>query len=88
MKMATHLVASEDPMEEVFTVWRESESVEGLVSTYAAMWEKHDLPGRVASQPVNRSKWDTPFGEEPPKSRRTKSTRNRNKKQTESKESP
>ena len=88
MKMATHLVASEDPMEEVFTVWRENESVEGLVSTYAAMWEKHDLPGRVASQPVNRSKWETPFGEEPSKSRRTKSTRNRNRKQTESKESP
>ncbi len=59
-RMGAHLFSSTDPMAEVFEVFQESQSVEKMIETYAAMWEKHGIPGRVASTPVNREKWETP----------------------------
>ena len=57
-RMAEHLKRSEDPMAEVFDVYQKTHSVDRLVETYAAMWENHGIPGRIASNPVNRSKWE------------------------------
>ena len=44
-------------MAEVMDEFQQSGSVEQMVKTYAAMWDKHGIPGRVASNPVNRDKW-------------------------------
>ncbi len=55
--LAGHLKDSEDPMAEVFDVYQETKSVPRMVETYAAMWDKHGIPGRVASNPVNMSRW-------------------------------
>ncbi len=59
-RVARHLKRSEDPMAEVFETWRKTKSVEQMVATYKAMWEKHGIPGRVASNPVNRERWEDP----------------------------
>lgn len=59
-RMGAHLNSSEDPMAEVFAVFQETHSVEEMIKTYSSMWEKHGIPGRVASHPVNRDKWENP----------------------------
>ena len=59
--LAGHLKDSEDPMAEVFEVYQKTKSVPQMVETYAAMWDKHGIPGRVARNPVNMSRWtDSP----------------------------
>ena len=45
-------------MAEVLQVYTKTKSVEKMITTYAAMWEKHGIPGRVAANPVNRKKWE------------------------------
>lgn len=57
-RLARHLKRTEDPMAEVFKIWRKTDSVEEMVTNYKAMWEKHGIPGRVASNPVNRARWE------------------------------
>ena len=58
--LAAHLNRSEDPMAEVFDVYTKTHSTPQMVQTYEAMWDKHGIPGRVASNPVNMSKWENP----------------------------
>ncbi len=56
-RMASHLTQSSDPMSEVFTVYQKTQSVDQMSKTYAAMWDKHDLPGRIAKNPVDLNRW-------------------------------
>ena len=70
--LTEHLKQSDDPMAEVFTTWQETKSVPRMVETYGAMWEKHGIPGRVAKNPVDMSRWsDAPKKKEPKKSQPT-----------------
>lgn len=57
-RVARHLKRTADPMAEVLETWRRTSSVDDMVATYKAMWEKHGIPGRVASNPVNRERWE------------------------------
>jgi hypothetical protein len=79
LRMAKHLKSSEDPMAEVFDVYQESHSVDRLVETYAAMWDKHGIPGRVASNPVDMSRWDDSAGPEEEKTKPTDEARKANR---------
>lgn len=60
LRMAQHLKSSKDPMAEVFATYQSTRSVERMVATYTAMWPKHDIPGSIAANPVNRLKWENP----------------------------
>jgi len=57
-RVARHLKQTQDPMAEVLETWRRTHSVDEMVNTYKAMWDKHGIPGRVASNPVNRERWE------------------------------
>ena len=57
-RVARHLNRSEDPMAEVFEIWRKTRSVDGMTAAYVAMWDKHGIPGRPASNPVKRARWE------------------------------
>lgn len=74
--IAEHLEQTEDPMADVFTTWTQTKSVARMAETYAAMWEKHGIPGRVARNPVDMSKWiDAPSKKSTPKDAERKAKR-------------
>jgi len=73
-RMRIHLKTSKDPMREVFEVYQDGRSVEKMVKTYKAMWEKYDLPGAPVQKEVNREKWENP-----------KSAKKKNQKSTDDK---
>ena len=73
--LAEHLKQTEDPMTDVFATWTETKSVARMVETYAAMWETHGIPGRVARNPVDMGKWsDTPNDKPKKQTKPTKPT--------------
>ncbi|MDP6114895.1 MAG: sulfatase [Planctomycetota bacterium] len=78
--LADHLKRSDDPMSEVFQVYAKTRSVPRMVETYAAMWEKHGIPGSIASNPVNRLRWENP---EEAKKKKRERRRQKKKKQGE-----
>ncbi len=61
-RMAAHLKSSEDPMAEVLNTWLATRSVDKMSDAYAAMWPRHNIPGSIAKNPVNRAKWEDPEG--------------------------
>lgn len=58
--LAAHMKRSNDPMAEVFDVYTKTRSVPDMVKSYESMWDIHNIPGRVASNPVNRTRWENP----------------------------
>lgn len=58
--LSQHLSESDDPMREVFEEYEKTGSVEGMARVYRKMWDLHDLPGKVASRPVDTKRWTEP----------------------------
>lgn len=58
--LSQHLIQSDDPMRAVFEEYQKTRSVEDMMRVYLEMWTLHDLPGKVASRPVNTKRWTEP----------------------------